>query len=139
MNDWFDYAKEKRPQLVADPILIPQSANAEMLRWATFCTASVEWFCERYNVPCPSWVHAFTYCLPEPWFDSPGEYKSEVRKRLIRETPEQFTKRNIYCGNRMFANKWELVRQHRQLVASICLTHSASLDANLASSSLPLL
>ncbi len=24
MNDWFEYAKDKRPQLVADPIVLPQ-------------------------------------------------------------------------------------------------------------------
>lgn len=57
MNDWFDYAKDRRTQLVADPISHPESPNDEALRWATFCTASVEWLCERYGVPCSPWVH----------------------------------------------------------------------------------
>ncbi len=115
MNDWFDYAKDKRPQLVADPIVLPQHLDAENLRWATFCAASVEWFCERYNLSCPSWVYSSVYNLPEPWFDSPGAYKPEVRARLIQKTPEQFARRNIYCGNRMFANKYEFAEEYRRL------------------------
>jgi hypothetical protein len=45
MNDWFDYAKDRRTQLVVDPIFLPESPNSEALRWAAFCTASVEWLC----------------------------------------------------------------------------------------------
>ncbi len=111
MNDWFDYAKDKRVQLVCDPISLPESLNIHTQRWAAFCAASVEWLCERYNVPCPSWVHNPIFHLAEPWFDSPGAHKPEVRKWLIEETPEPFTRRNIFCGDRMFANKYELVEQ----------------------------
>ena len=81
---------------------------------AAFCAASVEWLCQRYNVPCPSWVDNPTYKLAEPWFDSPGAHKPEVRTRLIQKTPEPFTRRNIFCGDRMFANKYELAEQHRR-------------------------
>ena len=115
MNDWFDYAKDRRAQLVADPIIPPVSPDGDALRWAAFCTASVEWLCERYGVPCPSWVHTSTYRLPEPWFDAPHAYKPQVREWLIQHTPEPFTRRNIYCGNRMFANKYEFAEQYRHL------------------------
>ena len=54
MNDWFDYAKDKRIQLVSDPLSLPATLNTHTQRWAAFCAASVEWLCERYNVPCPS-------------------------------------------------------------------------------------
>lgn len=118
MNDWFDYAKDKRSQLVADPVTLSESPTADMLRWAAFCTASVEWLCQEYKVSCPQWVSHCTYCLPEPWFDSPGAYKPQVRERLIKQTPEPFTRRNIYCGNRMFANKYELVENWRRLSSS---------------------
>ena len=113
MNDWFDYAKDKRTQLVAEPLTLPEKISVDDYRWATFCTASVEWLCERYGVPCPSWIHSAPYRLSERWFDSPGAHKPEVRARLIQETPEPFSRRNIYCGNRMFANKYELAEQHR--------------------------
>ena len=115
MNDWFDYARDRRSELVAAPIILPENATAEELRWATFCVASVEWLCERYNVPCPLWVRNPTFRLTEPWFDSPGADRLEMRQRLIRQTPEPFTRRNIFCGNRMFDNKYEFVERYRRL------------------------
>lgn len=117
MNDWFDYAKEKRVQLVSDPISIPESLTTHTQIWATFCAASVEWLCQKYNVPCPSWVYNPLFYLPEPWFDSPGAHKPEVRARLMQKTPEPFTRRNIFCGDRVFANKYELAEQHRRRTA----------------------
>ena len=121
MNDWFDYAKDRRAQLVADPISLPEGFNLDpdTHRWAAFCAASVEYLCGRYEVPCPSWAHNSAYCLPEPWFDSLGAHKPEVRTRLIQQTPEPFTRRNIYCGNRMFANKYEIAEQYRRLSLTI--------------------
>lgn len=125
MNDWFDYAKDRRAELVADPIFLPESCNSEALRWAVFCTASVEWLCERYDASCPSWVHASNYCLSEPWFDAPHADKLQVREWLIKHTPEPFTRRNIYCGDRMFANKYELAERYRQSSAALSTaTHS---------------
>jgi hypothetical protein len=32
----------------------------------------------------------------------------------MQKTPEPFTKRNIYCGNRMFANKYEIAEKYRR-------------------------
>jgi hypothetical protein len=118
MNDWFDYAKDQRVRLVAEPINQPISSSVDMMRWAAFCAASVEWLCDRYQIACPEWVYNTAYTLSEPWFDSPGAHKPEVRLRLIQETPEPFTRRNIYCGNRMFANKWEAAEQFRLLPTS---------------------
>ena len=114
MNAWFGYAKDKRPQLVSDPLSLPESLNTHTLRWAVFCAASVEWLCAKYDIPCPSWVHNPIFPLPEPWFDSLGADKPELRARLIQTTPEPFTRRNIFCGDRVFANKYELAEQWRQ-------------------------
>lgn len=114
MNDWFDYAKDQRPRLVAEPISLPVSAGVDDMRWAAFCAASVEWLCERYGIACPEWVVNPAYFLPEPWFDSPGAHKIQVRERLIRQTLEPFARRNIYCGNRMFLNKYEFAEQYRE-------------------------
>ena len=89
-----------------------------MFKWAVFCAASVEWFCKRYEVTCPDWVYNAAYRLPEPWFDALYPEKPEVREWLLQKTPEPFTRRNIYCGNRMFANKFEFVEQYRRLIAN---------------------
>lgn len=118
MNDWFDYAKDRRAQLVAEPLSLPKILTTDTHRWAAFCAASVEWLCERYIVPCPTWVHNPIFCLSEPWFDSPGADRAEIRQHLIQQTPEPFTRRNIYCGNRMFENKYEFVEKYRRLIAA---------------------
>lgn len=116
MNDWFDYAKDRRIELVATPLSIPKVPRGEEIRWAVFCAASVEYLCERYGVCCPSWVYDPTYTsLPEPWFDAPMAHKPEVRAFLVEQTPEPFTRRNIYCGNRMFANKYEVAQEFLRL------------------------
>jgi len=114
MNAWFDYATDQRAHLVADPLSLPEKPGTDALRWAAFCAASVEWLCGRYGVPCPSWVHTPTYSLPEPWFDSPGAHKPQVRQRLLQQTPEPFSRRNIYCGNRVFANKYEFTEHYKE-------------------------
>ncbi len=119
MNDWFDYAKDRRAQLIADPISLPESPNGDSLSWAAFCTASVEWLCERYGLSCPSWVHTSTCRLSEPWFDAPQAHKPQVREWLTQHTPEPFTRRNIFCGNRMFANKYEFAEQYRRLSTNL--------------------
>ena len=116
MNDWFDYAIDRREQLVAGSIIVPEDADSNMLRWAAFCAASVEYLCKRYNVPCPSWVFNPTYHLSEPWFYSPAADVPEIRQWLIQQTSEPFTRRNIYCGNRIFDNKYEFVERYRHLI-----------------------
>ncbi len=113
MNEWFDYAKDRRAELVATPLSLAEVPNQQQLRWAAFCAASVEYLCTRYSVLCPAWVYLPVYTLPEPWFDAPMAHKPEVRTYLIEQTPEPFTRRNIYCGNRMFANKYELAEQYQ--------------------------
>src|SRR6266852_3762725 len=92
MNDWFDYAKDWRAELVAAPLSLSEVSNKHQLRWAAFCAASVEYLCARYVVLCPAWVYHPVYILPEPWFDAPMAHKPEVRTYLIEQTPEPFTR-----------------------------------------------
>jgi hypothetical protein len=115
MNDWFDDAKDRREQLVAEPIMLPSQPDREMIRWAAFCAASVEWLCERYSVPCPSWVSDPAYTLAQPWFDDPNADRPYVREWLLHDTPEPFRRRNVYCGDRLFENKYEFAEAVRQL------------------------
>lgn len=114
MNDFFGNFTDRRFELVKDPIQEPADATPHMHRWAVFCAASVEYLCHKYNIPCPDWVHDPVYTLSDPWFHSPAAaYKPHVRERLMQETPEPFTRRNIYCGNRMFLNKYEAAARRR--------------------------
>lgn len=118
MNDWFDYAKDRRAELVANSIALPPTPDVEQWKWAVFCAASVEYLCDRYKISCPTWVFNPHYHLSDPWFDSPRAYKQEVREWLLKETPEPFTRRTIYCGNRMFDNKYEFAERYRLFAAS---------------------
>lgn len=108
MNDWFGCAKDRREQLVVDPLPIPEEPTQEMHRWAAFIAASVEWLCQKYDVPCPAWVYDAVYVLPETWWYADGVHKPSVRANVRKETPEPFARRNIYCGNRMYNNKYEV-------------------------------
>jgi hypothetical protein len=114
MNDYFGNAPELRAELVRDPIQEPENVTAEQHRWAVFCAASVEYLCQKYEIPCPDWVFAPAWTLAEPWYYSLGADKPHVRERLTRQTPEPFTRRNIFCGTRIFANKYEHSTGHLQ-------------------------
>jgi len=119
LNDFFGNYPERRAELVRDPLQEPVGSTAEEHRWAVFCAAAVEFLCQRYGLPCPEWVTAPTYTrLSEPWFTGLGVHKQEVQARLLQETPELFSRRNIYCGNRVFANKYELAERSRGLSPS---------------------
>jgi hypothetical protein len=108
MNAWFGYAQDRRSQLVEESVHLPAEATRTQQRWAAFIAASVEWLCTRYQVPCPQWVHDSCYLLPEPWWYAVGSDRPNRRRWLMAHTPEPFTRRNIYCGNRMYENKYEL-------------------------------
>jgi hypothetical protein len=114
MNAWYAYHADKRLQLVCDPLQEPEDISSDNHRWASFCAASVEYLCERYTIACPEWVHCSRYVLDEPWFYSLGAHKPEIQERLKHETPEPFTRRNIFCGNRIFINKYDGVPAQRQ-------------------------
>jgi len=105
MNYWYEYAKDRREDLIIDPLPAYDMGSLYQHRWAVFCAASVEWFCNKYQVPCPEWVYDPKYRLSEPWFFYTRE---PVKSRLLQTTPEEFIKRNIFCGDNCYANKWEL-------------------------------
>jgi hypothetical protein len=110
LNYWWMYAKDRRYDLVVDPL--PEApVDQEYQRWAAYCAASVEHLCIKYSVPCPEWVHDPKYVLSTAWYYHPQE---RVRHWLISTTPDEFRKRNIYSGDRMFSNKYELAEQYQQ-------------------------
>jgi hypothetical protein len=109
MNSWYDYHKNKRRMLVKEAPDLPEHPTPDQLRWATFCAASVEYFCQKYSLPCPKWVFDPVYeHLAEPWYYSPYAHLEQIREELREESPEPFKRRNIFVSRRIYANKYEL-------------------------------
>jgi hypothetical protein len=109
MNYWYAYAKDQREALVADPLPYYDEQNKEHHQWATFCAASVVWFCKEYHIPCPAWALAPKYTLVSPWYFYSRVRSTRLEKYLRETTPVEFASRNVYCGDNCYANKWELV------------------------------
>ena len=118
MHQFFGYYRHLRPEMVCEPIEVPQDCSPEQFRWAVFCAASVEYLCRKYEIPCPTWVLQSRYVLEQPWYYDISADLSEVQEELRQTTPEEFSKRNIFCGNRVFNNKYEYKgRQGRRKTA----------------------
>lgn len=107
-NAWYDYAKDIRADLVSEPLAELESITEHTLRWGAFCAASVEFLCGRYGVTCPNWVHNSRYILATPWWHTSHLHSTFIRERLMRDTPKPFAQRNIFCGNRLYQNKYEM-------------------------------
>lgn len=107
-NAWFGYAKDIRANLVNEPPAELEQDTEHIRRWRAFCAASVEFLCDRYEVPCPAWVHDPRYTLETPWWHTEHLSSLSIRERLQRTTPEPFARRNIFCGNRLYQNKYEM-------------------------------
>jgi hypothetical protein len=114
LNEWHDYSRDRRDLLVAELIRLPQTLSDEQWRWAVFCVSAVECLCEQYDIPCPAWASDPAYSLEQPWygFDSSGAADPQVRAYLQRTTPPPFRRRNIYCGNRVLATKYDFAARH---------------------------
>ncbi len=106
-NAWYDYAKDYRAFLVNDPLQEPAQNTEHTRRWGAFCAASVEFLCSRYDVPCPEWVHHSRYILTTPWWPEHA-YALSTRRKLMEITPLPFLQRHIFCGNRLYQNKYEM-------------------------------
>lgn len=115
MNSWYDYHKRRRKALIKEPLDLPEQPTMEQLQWATFCAASVEYFCQKYDLPCPTWINNPAYeHLADPWYYSHHARLEPVRKELEAESPEPFRRRNIFVSKRIYANKYEIAEDLRQ-------------------------
>lgn len=110
MHQFFGCYRDHRIELMHEPITVPEHVTLEQRQWAVFCAASVEYLCHLYSLACPTWV--YDYSLEEPWYYTMGPDHPKVREKLRQTTPEEFTKRNIFCGNRVFSNKYEKRDRH---------------------------
>jgi len=102
MHDWYELQRDCREKLLADPL--PATYPQEFQQWAAFCAASVRWFCSTYEMQCPSWVDNPEYVLPEPWCMDKLSLSWESEQKT---TAPEFIQHNIYCGNRVYTNKYE--------------------------------
>lgn len=107
-NAWYGYAKNARADLVSEALMRPGRETEYSHRWASFCAASVEFLCERYQVLCPDWVYDPYYTLQSPWWYTRQAHSPSMREHLVKVTPPPFARRNIFCTNRLFQNKYEL-------------------------------
>ena len=96
LDDWKRSAVEDRYELVEKPIAA--APTLDMLRWAAFCAATVEWLCWQDDRDWPVWTDQEQYLLADPWFLYEG--KRLVAWQLVT-TPAPFKMRNIYGGDRM--------------------------------------
>jgi hypothetical protein len=109
-NAWYDYAKDMRAALVSEPLTRPEQETEHTRHWEAFCAASVEFLCDCYGVICPEWVHEPYYTLPAPWYGDEVVYLDDrvVLQYRIKNSPTPFAKRNVFCGNRLYQNKYEM-------------------------------
>ena len=107
LHQFFGHYKHRREELVCDPLEVLEQHSIEQFRWAVFCAASVEHLCARYVLPCPGWALHPCYTLEEPWYHGIGADLPQVQEELRTTTPEEFSRRNIFCGDRTFRTKYE--------------------------------
>ncbi len=132
-HEWYDYSRMERPQLIADEILpggpsvlldtpsseLPRPERERRWRWAVFCAAAAEYLCTRDGITPPAWVRDPRYTLAEPWyyFGVRAPLPPDEQADLEQATPAPLRRRNIFCGDHVFANKYEFAKQVQQLVA----------------------
>ena len=118
MHQFFGYYKHLRSELVRESIEVSDNVSPEQFQWAVFCAASVEYLCGQYNIACPEWALNSQFSLEEPWYYAIGADLQQVREKLRQTTPEPFRRRNIFCGDRTYRNKYEYEgRQGRRKTA----------------------
>jgi hypothetical protein len=107
LHQFFGQYKDRREDLVRDPLDVPALPSADQFRWAVFCAASVEHLCKTYALPCPQWALTPGFSLDSPWYIGIGADLPRVQQKLRSTTPRAFAERKIFCGDRTFRNKYE--------------------------------
>lgn len=112
MHQFFGQYKHRREELVRDPIEVPEQVSPGLFRWAVFCAASVDYLCHIYDLSTPAWALDDRYRLAEPWYYGIGADLPQVQEKLRQTTPEAFSRRNVFCGDRTYRNKYEHQGRH---------------------------
>jgi hypothetical protein len=114
---WYGYARHMRFELVKEPLDRPGVETEHTRRWGAFCAASVEFLCKRYHISCPDWIYDPSYVLEAPWWYTLRADDPAIREQTRRVTPAPFARRNIFCSNRIFENKYEMSEQIQEAIA----------------------
>jgi hypothetical protein len=107
MNHFFGAYRDYRAELVREEIEVPATVTDEQWRWAVYIAGSVEYLCNKYGLELPAWSMKERYQLVEPWYDDLCADLPEVQEELREETPEEFARRNVFCGADPYRNKYE--------------------------------
>lgn len=99
LDDWRRSDVEDRLELVCMGIAFAGN-DPELLRWAAFCAAMVEWLCWQDHLPFPEWTSNSEYSLPQPWFLYPGDL---LRAWQLASTPTPFKMRNMFTGDQVLS------------------------------------
>lgn len=162
-HEWWDYSRTERAQLIAEEVLpggpsmlldtspsdLSLPERGRRWRWAVFCAAVADYLCEHDGLVPPAWVTDPRYTLAEPWYafhdrserDHPNATSegapltTEAKTHLEQTTPTPLRRRNILCGDRIFANKYAFAKKVQQLVAARAArsrdaVHSNSVDTS---------
>lgn len=113
MHQFFGTYKAFRSELVRDSIELPDDLSPDLFRWAVFCAASVEYLCHIYSLSCPAWAMDEQYSLQDPWYYDLASDLLEVQEELRETTPEEFARRNVFCGDNVYRNKYEHPRRRK--------------------------
>ena len=114
---WYGYAKSRRAALVTEPLTKPEQETKYTRRWGAFCAASVEYLCGLHQVPCPEWAHDPAYTLETPWWYTLRADDPAIREHIRKVTPPPFARRNIFCSNRLYQNKYEMYEWMQEAIA----------------------
>jgi hypothetical protein len=117
MHQFFGAYQDYRAELVREAIDVPGEATPEQWRWAVWCAASVEYLCRRYGLEVPAWALDDRYQLAEPWYYDEAGDLPEVQAELREETPEEFVRRNVFCEENPYRNKYEYQGRQGRKVA----------------------
>lgn len=112
-HQFFGEYQGYREALLCDPLILLEPLTAEQFRWAVFCAASAVYLCEKYTLVCPSWALDPQYRLETPWYSGIGSDLPSVQEKLRQSTPEAFQQRNVFCGDRVYRNKYEQSNRRR--------------------------
>ncbi len=107
LHQFFGEYKGDREKLMEDALQLPEQMTIDQFHWAVFCAASVEHLCHKYDLSCPAWALDPCYQLEVPWYIGIGANLLHVQAKLRTTTPQEFSRRNVFCGDRTFRNKYE--------------------------------
>lgn len=125
MNAFFIYAIHERQALLDDPLHLPDHPTTEQRQWAAFCAGAAEYLAKRYRLCYPAWARDPLYSLTEPWYTPVANDNPILRASFQESTPKPWKSRNVFCGNRVFANQhqsskepgnWKDIQRRRQQV-----------------------